>query len=263
MVKVNVYAFCFNEERFLPFFLRHYEQFCQRIIVFDNGSTDRSIEIVTSHPKGEVVRFDTLGRVREDTFNEIRNHAWKKDRWSVDFMVAVVDLDEFIWHPDMPGLLERAKATGTSLPRVNGYTMCHPFFPDPHDDPRPLTEIVGNGSYDACYNKRVLFDPKKIREINFSVGAHYQSPTGEVVPPNNNPPGEDGIHAPWREEDPEAPLKLLHYRNFGFDEFRERAIRFRPRSSPGSYYGKQFDLTEEDWNREWNKPESKVVRVVS
>ena len=34
----------------LPYFLRHYERFCKTIVVYDNGSDDRSREIVSVHP---------------------------------------------------------------------------------------------------------------------------------------------------------------------------------------------------------------------
>jgi glycosyltransferase involved in cell wall biosynthesis len=47
-MKVGLTAPCFNEERFLPYFLRHYSTFCDKIFIFDNCSTDKSKEIIKS-----------------------------------------------------------------------------------------------------------------------------------------------------------------------------------------------------------------------
>jgi len=39
---VHVYATCWNEEKMLPYFFRHYDTLVSRYFVFNDGSTDHS-----------------------------------------------------------------------------------------------------------------------------------------------------------------------------------------------------------------------------
>jgi hypothetical protein len=43
-----------------------------------------------------------------------------------------------------------------------------------------LHQIVRNGSYDMEFGKHCIFDPNKIIEINYGLGAHNCNPTGIV-----------------------------------------------------------------------------------
>jgi hypothetical protein len=42
----------------LPYYLRHYERFCEQIVVYDNASDDGSQEIVVSHPLCDLRHID-------------------------------------------------------------------------------------------------------------------------------------------------------------------------------------------------------------
>lgn len=52
--RIHVYTICWNEERFLPYFLRHYGAFAEEITVFDNGSDDNSVAIARAFPNTRV-----------------------------------------------------------------------------------------------------------------------------------------------------------------------------------------------------------------
>ena len=41
----------------LPFFFRHYDPIVDRYIVYDDGSTDRTLEMLAAHPRVEVRPF--------------------------------------------------------------------------------------------------------------------------------------------------------------------------------------------------------------
>jgi glycosyltransferase involved in cell wall biosynthesis len=211
MPKISVLSVCYNEEHMLPFFLRHYERFCSRIVVFDNYSTDSSWDILKSHPLVEAVRFDTGGHLSNDTFLSVKNHAWKKDVGGTDWQI-VCDVDELIWHEDMPGLLDRYAADGVTLPRVAGFNMVADSFP--LGDKRQLWEFIRMGAphYRPSFNKRAVFRPteghhsrKGVREISYHSGCHSCRPDGVVV------------------ESPKTDIGLLHYRCFGEEYCLARA----------------------------------------
>jgi glycosyltransferase involved in cell wall biosynthesis len=53
-MKIWAYAICWNEEVMLPYYLKHYEKFCEKIIIYDNMSTDNSRNIIKNHPLCEI-----------------------------------------------------------------------------------------------------------------------------------------------------------------------------------------------------------------
>ena len=51
---IDLYTRCWNDAAMLGFFFRHYDALVQRYIVFDDGSTDASLDILASNPKVEI-----------------------------------------------------------------------------------------------------------------------------------------------------------------------------------------------------------------
>ena len=45
-MRIDLYTLCWNDADMLGFFFRHYDRFVQRYIVYDDGSTDQSLEIL-------------------------------------------------------------------------------------------------------------------------------------------------------------------------------------------------------------------------
>ena len=54
---IYLYAICWNEEQILPFFFRHYDEIVDRYVIYDDGSSDRTVDICRVHPKVELRRF--------------------------------------------------------------------------------------------------------------------------------------------------------------------------------------------------------------
>ena len=127
-MKVRVYSLCWNEERFLPYFLRHYCPFVEKIAIYDNLSEDKSVEIIKSFPNTEVRPYSTQGQLRDDAFLYIKNQTWKESRGQADWVI-IVDTDELLWHPDLLSYLEECKQKGVTIPVPMGYEMISDAFP--------------------------------------------------------------------------------------------------------------------------------------
>lgn len=193
--EVHVYALCWNEERMLPYFFRHYDGVADRYFIFDNGSTDRSVEMLKAHPKVVLDSFEVAGDSFVLAAANHYNECWKQSRGQADWVI-VCNVDEHIYHPDLRGYLRACKGRGVTIVTPEGYDMVSDTFPEAGV---PLSEAVRRGMREPFLDKPEIFDPDRIREINFVPGRHQASPAGEVVAP--------GFKA----------TKLLHYKYLGLD----------------------------------------------
>jgi hypothetical protein len=126
-MRVHVYAMSWNEERFLPYFLRHYA-FAERITIFDNMSDDRSLEIIGGFGNAVVEPLDTGGELRDTVLRDVKNNGWKKSRGQADWVICV-DVDELLWHPQLLDQLAAFRSRGITVPIPIGYEMVSQSFP--------------------------------------------------------------------------------------------------------------------------------------
>jgi hypothetical protein len=259
-MSVHVYAVCYNEEPMLPHFLRHYEALAESIIVYDGGSTDRSVDILRSHRSVQVVTSDVFlshvgGEYSEPVLMYLRNEAYKASRGKADW-VMIVDIDEFVHHPRLAELLAGYRAQGITLPLVDGYDMVADGLPA---DGSSLIEHCRTGFANLWYCKKAVFDPAI--DINYRFGCHKCAPAGRVV------------------ESPTAEIKLLHYRFLGPDlfvrKYAARASRMSDESRrnnwgtilgvPGEAGARPFHTLGPEELRRWYGDviaEQDVVRVI-
>ena len=118
----HLYAISWNEEIIMPYFLRHYSQFCDKMVIFDNESTDSTPDIVKSFPKAELRSWSSNNQLNDMLYLVIKNNAYKESRGIADWVI-VCDSDEFLYHPKIVQLLEAYKKIGINFPKVEGFDM--------------------------------------------------------------------------------------------------------------------------------------------
>src|SRR5271169_938358 len=120
-MRIVVVTLTFNEEAIIGFFLRHYERFVDRIIIYDSGSTDRTVAIARAHPKVELRhREPTNGEINDTENVRLKNEAWQGT--GADW-VMVVDTDEFLFHPIMQAFLRACDSEGCNAVRSECWQM--------------------------------------------------------------------------------------------------------------------------------------------
>jgi glycosyltransferase involved in cell wall biosynthesis len=167
-MKLEIYTFSFNEAHILPHFVMHYRTIDPHCLIniFDNESTDRTREIAESMGCNIHV-FDTGGRRSDVAMSALKNSCWKA---STADWVVVCDCDEFL-HISRRSLATEVRK-GASILSIHGFEVvgAKGF---------PLTRI---GSYPSIwYCKSICFRPSEISDINYTIGAHHCSPSGNVV----------------------------------------------------------------------------------
>ena len=174
-MKIQGYFFCYNEEQILPFLLKHYSEICDKIIIIDQNSTDSSVEIIKSYTNTEVVNWNEH-EVNDIKLRAMKNNCWKDSRGHYDYVI-VGDSDEFLYCKDFRKRLEKLHFQGITIVKPVGYDMVSETMPEVGSK---LTDVVRRGVPSGLYSKCMLFDPNKIVEINYEMGAHLCWPTGNV-----------------------------------------------------------------------------------
>jgi len=234
-MKIHVYVICKNEELIIPHLLNYYSEFCQKITFYDNESTDNTIDIIKRFDgcETEIIPFFTNGEIRDDIYIRIKNNCWKET--DSDFVI-IIDADEFIYHDKLTDFLTN-NIFDVYYP--TGYNMISNYFPE--DYTKLITEQVCLGEYCKNYSKSVIFNPKTIKDINYGIGAHVSDPIGH---------GSDIKIYTGND------LKLLHFKNLGFD------YRYNKNSTYGqslsSYnqtnrFGWHYTMTESEQYDEFSK----------
>src|SRR6516165_10860911 len=119
---IHLYALAWNEEVIMPYFLRYYSDFCDKIVIYDNESTDKTVEIVNSFPNTEIRSWNSNNQIDDHLYLRVKNNCYKESRGIADWVI-VGDADEFLFHPNLKERLEYYKEAGITLPKVTGYDM--------------------------------------------------------------------------------------------------------------------------------------------
>jgi len=170
------------------------------------------------------LRQRTGGKFNDRAHLEIKNNCWKGS--TADFVITC-DCDEFLYTENLVDKLMLLKSQGVTLPTVAGYNMYCEYFPG--DYTIPIMQQVKTGVRALHFDKQIIFSPR-LKEINFSPGAHACAPQGKLIRNNS------------------VELKLLHYKYLGYDGVRNRHEHYNLRMSDynkkngyGAEYGKAPD----------------------
>jgi hypothetical protein len=129
---VHLYTICWDEADMLGFFFRHYEPWVDRFVVYDDGSTDFSLEILRAHPRVELRRFE---RQVADSFvlshQGMQDAAWKESRGQADWVViTAIDEHLHLRGQAMTDYLAAQGRRGTTLIPALGFDMHAAAMPD-------------------------------------------------------------------------------------------------------------------------------------
>lgn len=242
-MRIDLYAACWNEERMIPFFLRHYESLVDRIVIFDDGSTDRSVKLLTASRKVEMRRLPAGPSSLLMTMEEM-NRCWKESRGRADWII-IADIDEHIYHRSLRDYLEHCARDGVTILDPIGYDMISADFPASN---AVLAESIRRGIRCFLLDKKTVFDPNAIEEINYTVGRHVAQPTGRVTFPA------------------EREVILLHYKHLGLDHLSTRSQALKGRKTDfdrerqwGAHYFRSAEEMKSDFEQMLLNAEDVIV----
>jgi glycosyltransferase involved in cell wall biosynthesis len=239
-MKVHAYFVCFNEEKIIASILEYYLSFCSKIFIFDNGSTDNSIEIALSYENVMVIPFDTGGKKDNSRHVQIKTQAYKdysKDGGrlcteSADWIICC-DMDEVIYSSNIIETLENYDKEGITVPQVTGFDM---VSDDDMNSDIPILTQYTKGVRNSVFDKRAVFKPNF--DMSYTLGCHSYGPGFELMKKTYGYCSSN-----------KYPIALLHFKHIGgllyesaiknLERFDSDAIKVDESgnySGPGSQY---------------------------
>lgn len=226
-MNIEAYIITWNREDLIHLTIKYYQQFCSKIVIFDNFSTDTTRDI--AHSMGcEVRLFGVKGSLDDGEYLEVKNNCWKKSK--ADWVI-VCDDDEILYDPNLIDKLYLARAEGVSILKPQGYNM------HSNDVPHESFLEIKTGLKNDNYSKWIIFDPKKLNEIGYVYGCHEARPKGNLK-------FKDAF-------------MLLHYRDIGgIERLLKRHREYVERLSPINKkwnLGHHYSQGEAQKRREWKE----------
>jgi glycosyltransferase involved in cell wall biosynthesis len=245
-MRIRIFTVCKDEARIMPFFIDHYKEWADEILIFDGYSKDGSPDIALGRGDGKVIvkQFDFDGGkyLCDSKLCALRNDGWKAGSENFDWVI-VVDNDEFIYHKDIRKKLKTYMEEGVTMPSIVGFDMMSMEFPTYGI---PITQQVTQGWQSPSYTKQILFNPNLVTP-NFLSGTHGFPPGDPKDCIKNTPVGR----LVRSDEDPDK-IWLLHYRKISYEFFVENARaaikRFPMENYPNGSL--KYEVTKPEYTRE-------------
>jgi hypothetical protein len=207
-----------------------------KITIYDNYSTDRSVEIARSFTgcTVDVISYNTNNTINDGVYLNIKNNCWKESK--ADWVI-VCDIDEFVYITD-PNILN---IPGDMVLECYGYQIVDDHLPIHNGI--PLTQQLQYGTRDHNMSKCAIFKPT-IKEINYGPGAHNCEVKNKITP---------------------RGLYLLHYKfmelNYVMDLHKKRAERLS-KFNLDRGMGKHYLWDAEKYNEVYNRLMKERTKII-
>lgn len=132
-IKIAGVTVCFNEANMVKYVMPYWDRIKpDKLIVYDNMSTDNTVELLKQYSYVEVRTFDTDGKFCDIIHSKIKNETCAELKAAGYDWIYSGDFDEVIYsfNPDFREELQKIDDLGGN---VYVRDLVHPFSPDPYE----------------------------------------------------------------------------------------------------------------------------------
>lgn len=191
-MKICWITLCKNEMDILPFVRKYWERISADVIVYDNGSTDGSLEYLSSIPYATIRHFDSDGH-NDIIHKEVKERAYLEYKNDYDIII-ITDMDEVFFFDDFKAVSEAFIDGGYNILMTPIISLCEDFKP-PYSEDKYLHQLCHKfyrqrmnhmKGFDD-FSKLSIFNTKVTDKVEMSVGQHYvkTSPDMKIMLSNN------------------------------------------------------------------------------
>ena len=176
--KIALITLHYNESKIIPFVIDYWKKFVTHAYVFDNGSTDNSLELLSKNDWITIIDYSHLtGNKLDDIMNmNIKNNFWKTIKNNYDWIV-VCDFDECLYCDAWDNVIDALNIYKINCVVPIYYNMITEKFPEYVND-KLFHELnkyyvnVSNEDQQTRFNKMLIFNCKNVYELNLAPGSH-------------------------------------------------------------------------------------------
>lgn len=234
-MKIWVYTLCYNEMKILPWCVKYWKEYADKVIVYDNGSNDGSREYLQSFSFIEI-RDQDEDLIDNDRYLRIKNNVWKEARDNNVDYVVVCDTDEVLYsETGVKNDLLKYYNEGITVVETNWCNIITMSYPDINCEcfVHQVPEMYG---IPHKKDKTLIFNPNKIEESNYKPGAHESNFKGDIKRNNNQ------------------TITVYHLNKMGLDYFLEKTHNRKSRLSKNNIrkgYSVHYRYSDERIKRDY------------
>lgn len=169
---------CYNEIDILPFVSQYWERIGCDVVVYDNGSTDGSIQFLLNLPYVMLKHFDSDGQ-NDVIQKQVKEQAYLEYRDKYDIII-ISDMDEIFFFNDFKAISEAFVQSPYNILMTPIFSLCEdskpPYQPDKllHQQchmfyKQRMNHMTGFDDF----SKLSIFNTRLTERISMSVGQHY------------------------------------------------------------------------------------------
>lgn len=176
-IKTIWITLCKNEQDIIPFCIDYWKRIADKVVVFDNGSTDNSVELLSKEDFIEVRTFDSEGQ-NEFIQKDVKENAYKEFKNDYDIII-LSDMDEVFYFDDFKAVASEMIEKGYNVLATPIYSLCESFKPQ-YEEGKYLHQLchkfykqrMNHMSGLENISKLSIFNTKITNEVRMSVGQH-------------------------------------------------------------------------------------------
>lgn len=186
-IKILGVTVTYNNEDKIPYVMPYYERMgIDKLVVYDNGSTDKTVELLSKYPFVEIRSYHT-DQYSEELVLKYKTDIQNEFRGQYHWCISTYFDEVFYTERDFREVLYEKMCEGRTVFVKTGLNIFSRHFP-PTDNGKLIHENVGRGalwtSDDGVVgiygNKAELFDMRKVFVNYNEYGCHNCEITGEV-----------------------------------------------------------------------------------
>ena len=249
-MKLYGVTFTYNESTMIPYVMKYLERMgFDKLIVYDNQSSDNTVELLKKYPFVEIRTLNTGGSKSNQMIIDVKNRVWKEFKNEKDAWMFVSDFDEVIYYPGRlkEYLEEKAKDGYNYLNQEMFETICE-HFPDKN---KFVHESCDGGVFwglNGC--KMTLFKLDTFKSITYTPGAHIANVVlndGKELKSLN-----EGViksfHLKWIDREFCLFKKNLAQKRRGVNDIKNG-------------YGIQYMISDDEFKKKWDAMKMNLIKI--